>query len=243
MRANMRAFYGLLGRRAPGARVVERHGLTAAIVPSCPDQSVVNGVVYDDPEALMHVREELEATYRGAGVRAWRVWVPERDREVRDWLSERGHELGPAPRAMSLELGGADLTQLDGHDCRRSDDDAMLGELNEQAYGLPDGTFAPALAGLSGDPVTLYLAYEDGEPAACAAAVDTGGDCGIYCVATRPASRRLGLASAAIRLALAEARERGCTTSSLQSSESGFPVYARLGYLDLGAFEVWQHSR
>src|SRR5947207_15587942 len=70
MWANMQTFYRLLGARAPGGSVLDRDGLVAAVVPSCPDLSVVNSVVYDDAEALRKARDELEAAYERAGVRA-----------------------------------------------------------------------------------------------------------------------------------------------------------------------------
>jgi hypothetical protein len=44
-----------------------------------------------------------------------------------------------------------------------------------------------------------------------------------------------------MRPALTDARDRGCRSSSLQSSESGFSVYADLGYRDLCAIRVWEH--
>src|SRR5437763_16280302 len=91
MWANMQTFYRLLGARAPGGSVLDRDGLVAAVVPSCPDLSVVNSVVYDDAEALRKARDELEAAYERAGVRAWRVWVPERDRSVAQARAPAGH--------------------------------------------------------------------------------------------------------------------------------------------------------
>jgi GNAT superfamily N-acetyltransferase len=246
MRANMRAFYRLIGERAPGARVFERDGLIAAIVPSCPGQSVLNGVVYDGLEVLRSARGELEEGYARAGVRAWRVWVQESDRAAGELLRLAGHEMVAAPRAMVLELGevsGPEVQPPDGVEFERSRDGATVAALNEQAYGLPEGEFAPTLAGFADDPVSVYLAYERGEPASCVAVVDEGGDCGVYCVATRPASRGRGLASALMRRVLVDARERGCNTSSLQSSDLGFPVYQRLGYRDFGPIAVWQLGR
>jgi predicted GNAT family acetyltransferase len=40
--------------------------------------------------------------------------------------------------------------------------------------------------------------------------------------------------------ALADARERGRTTSSLQASDAGRPIYERVGYRSLGEFEMWE---
>jgi hypothetical protein len=64
----MSAFYRLLGTRSPGGIVVEHDGLVAAVVPSCPNQSVVNGVVYEDAKAISAVHEELKALYATRGL-------------------------------------------------------------------------------------------------------------------------------------------------------------------------------
>ena len=143
---------------------------------------------------------------------------------------------------MTLELAGRAFDVSDKLDCERTGDVAALASINEQAYGLPAGEFAQALTALAGDSVGLYLAREHGEPVACVAAIDADGDCGIYAVATQPASRGRGLASALMRRALTDARRRGCKTSSLQSSKSAFSVYERIGYRDLGAIDTWEHK-
>jgi hypothetical protein len=43
--------------------------------------------------------------------------------------------------------------------------------------------------------------------------------------------------------ALLEARGRGCTTTSLQATMRGRPVYQRLGYRDIGAMHMWERRR
>ena len=65
----------------------------------------------------------------------------------------------------------------------------------------------------------------------------------MYFVATAPSAQRRGLASALLREALLEARERGCGTSSLQATAAGQAVYARLGYRDICALEMWEYRR
>jgi hypothetical protein len=40
--------------------------------------------------------------------------------------------------------------------------------------------------------------------------------------------------------ALLDARERGCTTTSLQATKAGYPVYAGLGFRDLGPIDMWE---
>jgi hypothetical protein len=51
------------------------------------------------------------------------------------------------------------------------------------------------------------------------------------------------MASGLIGLALSEAREPGCETTSLQASGAGYPVYRKLGYRDLGAMGMWERRR
>ena len=65
--------------------------------------------------------------------------------------------------------------------------------------------------------------------------LDDGDDCGIYLVATLKEHRGKGLARRLLHLALAEARERGLRTSSLQATKLGHPVYERLGYEAISA--------
>ena len=244
MRRNMRAFYALFGEFSPGGILFRCDGLLAAIVPSCPDESIVNGVVYETADALTARRDELEAAYREAGVRSWRVWVPDRAeeaREVGEWLESRGHRLTATPRAMTLDLVRAEI-EPPGVDpaAEPSMDLRAVASLNEQAYGLPDGQLTGALSGFAQDHVRVYLAHERDQPASCVVTVDADADCGIYAVATRPSSQGRGLASSLMRRALIEARHRGCRSSSLQASPSGFPVYARLGYRDVCAMLVWE---
>jgi GNAT superfamily N-acetyltransferase len=239
----MAAFYRLLGECSPGGMVVERDGLLAAVLPSCPNQSVVNAVVYEKDAAVRAAHHELRQLYREAGVSAWRVWVPEHDRGLGEWLEGVGHRLSGSSRAMMLDLEEVPLDSADEGDWERTEDAAVLAALNEVAYGLPEGEFAGALEALAEGRAYVYLARERGQPAACLAALDVGGDCGIYAVATRPGSRGRGFASELMRHALADARDRGCTTSSLQSSKIGLPVYSRLGYRDLWAIDIWECTR
>jgi len=143
---------------------------------------------------------------------------------------------------MTCELANVEFAVADGLDWDATTDLAVVARLNEDAYGLSRGEFAEALTALTGDAVRLYVAYEHGEAAACVVAIDEDSDCGIYAVATRPTSRQRGLASGLMSRALADARRRGCSTSSLQSSKAGFGVYARLGYQDLGGFGTWERT-
>ena len=174
---------------------------------------------------------------------AWTVWVPEFDREAIDALERAGHELDGTPTAMSMQL--ADFEPLDPGDLDwdTSPEPQLLGLLNERAYGLPTGSgIAAALATPPALPdLRIYQARVDGRPSCVLATLDHGDDLGFYFVATDPDQRGRGLASRLMSVAMAEGRERGLRTTSLQSSPMGRPVYERLGF---GAdFEMRMYER
>ena len=43
-----------------------------------------------------------------------------------------------------------------------------------------------------------------------------------------------------MRHALREVRQRGCTTTTLESTKMAEPLYAELGYRSLGRYQMWE---
>ena len=151
-------------------------------------------------------------------------------------LAHNGHRLDAEPRMMmglTEDVAGADAAiELDPEP-----DPETIAALNDRVYGYP-GSFARTLRSLRG--LDACVAVAGGEPVACALAHHADGDCHITLVATLPEHRRQGIASGLIRRLVRRGRERGCTTTSLVATRSGAPVYARLGYRDLGAVQMWE---
>ena len=238
------AFVRMLGRGSESAAMFERDAVLAAIVPACPDRSVINSVTYRDAASLGAALEELAAAHDQAGVRAWTVWVPEEDRDAATLLEAAGHRLDATPDAMVLDLAGLpdpDTRELDWDD-RASPAD--VARVNDLAYGFEGPTFGEALNALPADmPLRLYQARVDGQPASVLATMDEGDDCGIYLVGTLREHRGEGLAGRLLHAALAEARERGLRTSSLQATKLGYPVYERLGYAPICTLEMWERRK
>ena len=87
------------------------------------------------------------------------------------------------------------------------------------------------------------VALLDGRPAASATANVVGDDAHVLLVATLPDARGRGLAAACMRNVLARARERGATSSTLEATQAGRPVYRRMGYRELGALGMWERRR
>jgi GNAT superfamily N-acetyltransferase len=236
MLANMAGFFTSLARHS-----VEVDGVTAAVVPACPERSVVNCVIYSEADALGACLDRLAAEYEQAGVHAWTVWVPERDTRAASLLEQAGHQLDARPAAMARDLRDFELAPPLDLELTEPDMEEAA-RINDAAYGFP-GDFERAFHELPAEPAHLYLALADGIPACTVLTYEEDGECGIYLVATLPEARGRGLATALMIHALLEARARGCTTTSLQATQRGRPVYQRLGYRDIGAVHMWERRR
>jgi GNAT superfamily N-acetyltransferase len=239
--ASMMAFYREIAKAAPKAEIVDRDDMIAVINPATPQASIFNGVVYNNPAAIDRgVIDELAAAYENAGVKAWTVWVPDRDFDTRSALIEAGHDLDTVPRIMGRELNELEPHSMDGIDWTAEGDPGTMTVLNDLAYGIPEGSCAAGFGILSPDRFGFYVASVDGEPVSCVATMDLGSDLGIYGVASTPEVRGKGLSKALTAQALADAKERGLETTTLQASKLGRPVYVNAGYRDYGCFEMWE---
>jgi GNAT superfamily N-acetyltransferase len=222
--------------------LIRRPGLVAAVVPSSPQRSFFNSVFYSDPATLRAEVGTLAEAYDSHDVDAWTVWVPDEDRDSARMLEARGHVLDASPRAMAMELAdlGPELPTPQGVEPEPIDASTCAG-LNDRAYGFgPDG-FAAGIAGETS--IRWHGAFAGGEPLGCVGAIAIGDDCLITGVATPPEHRGRGIASWLVHRALADAREQGMATASLQASRAGASIYERLGFRDLGFLEMWELRR
>jgi GNAT superfamily N-acetyltransferase len=240
MFAGMRDFWPAFAAATRGGSRLDLPGLSAAIVPAMPQRSVMNCVVYDDADALAANLDRLGAAYDDAGVAAWTVWVHEGDESAREALEAAGHKLDGEPMGQEVDLADVAMpagTELDLVDRPTPAD---LDPIITAGFGW--GGFAQLFDEFPPQ-LRAYAARHDGEPAACLGIWDVDGDAHVQMVATAPAARGQGLASRLLARALLDARERGCTTSSLQATAMGQPVYTRLGYRDLGRVQMWERRK
>lgn len=242
MDADMRAFTRWMGSASDGAHVLEPPGVLAAVVPAVPERSVLNAVVYEDVAALRDALPELAHAYDGAGVAAWTVWVPEGDREVAELLARAGHVLDAGPAAMVCSLDELDAPDIGDLDWTGEGDLAELAAVNDKAYGYAGSPFSTAL-GRSHEAARVYIARRDGRAACALATLELDGSAGVCWVATVPEARGAGMASRLLGRALADARERGCTTATLQATKMGAPLYERLGFRGVGVLQMWERRR
>lgn len=84
-----------------------------------------------------------------------------------------------------------------------------------------------------------YVGYLDGEPVAVSSLVMAAGLAGIYAVATLPEARRRGIGTVMTHHAMAEGRRRGARHAVLQATDMGRPVYERLGFSKVHAYELF----
>jgi ribosomal protein S18 acetylase RimI-like enzyme len=239
--ASQTTFFRALTLGTPGSSLSEQPGLMAFVMPTAPDAAFVNSVVYSDPDAVAPALDGLAEMYAAAGVRAWTVWVRPGDRALAGVLGAAGHALDTATALMAATLDELELVPRGSLDLDHDAPWATLGRVNDLAYGLPYRSFEVALTGADLPSLSRYVARVDGEAAACVVASWHEGDCGIYLVATDPRAQGAGLCSELLRLALREAREAGCETTSLEATTKGRPVYERIGYRALGTLEMWEH--
>jgi ribosomal protein S18 acetylase RimI-like enzyme len=239
----LRAEAALFGSSADGARALQLPGVLASINPAAPDRSMFNWVIAEDPRRLFSAYEELARCYAEAGVRAWTVWSDEADLETAAWVTARGHKLDAKPRAMAADIAALSLPEIGDLAWHATTDMGVVAAINDAAYDFPPPAFRAALQRNEDPRWHAYVATRgEGEPVGCVLSYESvDGDCGISGVATLPATRGTGLASRLLSVAITQAMQRGAHTTSLQATSKGAPVYARLGYRDLGALIMWEH--
>lgn len=239
----LRAFYRAEVPAAPGGQVLELDGVTAFLTPSAPTQSIVNCVVFDRHDALSAALPRLGEAYAAAAISHWMVWTLPGDERGPQLLRAAGHMREYEPMAMTLaldELGpepepdGAVALTID-----RDPHPVEITTLNERANGELPGAFGTAFAGLRRRCFHRYVARVDGTSAACLVTFDHGANTMVQWVATDPAHQRRGIAARLLRAALLDARARGQSSSTLESSYEGERLYAGIGYRPLGRLGMW----
>lgn len=214
---------------SPGAAVHRMPGVAVAAFPVGPERAVYNNAVLArrlDALRAGAAIDTLERIYADAGIDGYAVWTHENDFVNVAELVAAGYHVETATRIMSMPLDAIALPRpvLRVTSTEWSDHVALL--------GLPDGLLTRV------DPSSFHVrvAALDGVDVATAIAYEHGGDCGIYNVSTMPHARRRGLGTALTALLVHDARDRGCTTASLQSTEMAERVYANVGFRSLGRF-------
>lgn len=201
----------------PGSWVLEDEALVASHVPGHP---VLDNAILLVPAAFPRLRELYPPTS------SYAVWT--HAAECATVVEAAGFARSEVTHPMVCRLDDVPSPS-------QADRAAVTGglplDLVDELNGLDPGL----LAGVEG----LEVWASDGGDS-CAVLLPCDDDVNVSMVATRPEARRRGLASAVLRVALADARARGAVTASLQSSEMAVGLYVGLGFRPVGTWQEWQ---
>ena len=209
------------------AAVLRFPGVTTAVFPSDPERAFYNNALIERGLASLE-REEaidaMEAAYASAAVARFAAWVHETDVTMQHDLEARGYALDGWTRAMGIKL----------RDIARPRPEVELAPPVWSEYLRIVGVPRDFLRGVERDAFHVLIARLNGKSVATAMALDHDDDCGIYNVSTVEHARRRGLGTALTALHAHHAVERGCRTTSLQSTAMAEGIYAAVGFRDLG---------
>ena len=177
----------LLGGEATGGTIVEEAGFLASFVPAAPDSPTLNAVITLAHELDRDLLHTLSERYDEIGVRRWGVWADGSRRGVTNTLSVANLRLTSSSPGMGAAI--ADL-RLEEKSTARAASLAIVGLVNDLAYGNPDSRLERTLAPLPPGLLHAYRADFQGRPSSVALALHQGEDCGISFVATAPHARR-----------------------------------------------------
>lgn len=214
-------------RGSSGAALLRLSGVAAAVFPGEPERAVYNNALLDRDLAATEraiAVDAMEAAYSMAGIERYAAWVHESDEGMRSELSARGYSLDDSTRAMGMSLDEIALPRPE----------VDLGESDWPEYLRILGVPAGLLSGADPSVFHILVARLAGVNVATAMAFDHDGDCGVYNVSTIEAARRRGLGTALTARHLHDAAARGCSTASLQSTETAERIYTAVGLRDLG---------
>lgn len=239
---SQRAFFAALARGSAGAKLLELDRVQATVVPVRQWFSIFNGVFYDEPAQLERAHAALAAEYEAAAVKAWTVWVPPDEPRAAHALERRGHVLDSTPMLFAAEIDSLDLAQRTEIDLDPAPTWEAIARVNDRAHGvLEQWSMAAVFQTMDDSDSHLYLARDGQATSSALIAREHDRDCYLWFVATVPEARGRGIAGELVRHALREARTRGCTTTSLESTTVAEGMYQHLGYKPLGRYEMWEH--
>ena len=213
-----------------------------------------NCVAYADligEEANREITASIERLRAHGVPGSWHVGPSMRPPDLGARLLAHGFEYGGDDIGMAVDLQALPeaVAVPEGFVVERVRDEAGLAEWATtfgQGFGI-----GPVEAGWLGEMFRRlgfgdegtwrhYLGRLAGEPVATSSSFFAAGVAGIYCVSTVERARRRGLGAAVTLAALREAKGDGYAIGVLTSSEMGYGVYRRLGFVEhcrIGLYE------
>jgi ribosomal protein S18 acetylase RimI-like enzyme len=216
-----------------GATLIHTQAWTAAVFPKWAPLN--NAILMSAPSAdtTSAAAGQLTELFAGAGVASWALWIPSTRLDLRA-PDQVVHVDGMTRDATTLVMTADIVDDLPSHPgvvVTSVDAANDAGEGPIRADVLPNGGDRTDLQG--------WVMVQGQWAVAGAWTYLNGTDLGIYAVGTSPDFRRRGLARALMLHVLADGRNRGARTASLQSTPMGQPLYTSLGFVPVGRYEEW----
>jgi hypothetical protein len=232
--------------RACGGAIVEEDGLV--LMAGSDPHPILNAAVRTDPELEAADFLELAAEFYDAHGHGYTVVVRAStdDRDVAQGATEMGLVSLLSPPEMIVEHRLPDAPAPEGAELRRVVDGDGLRDFSVVAqdawgtYGIPQGVTAQIFDTdrMLAPHIAAVVAYVDDEPASGALTILSHGIAGIYWVSTAQSARGGGLAEACTRLVTNVSFDLGARAVSLQASPMGEPIYRRMGYEQIGQYQL-----
>ena len=232
--AGIRGWYATFA--SAGSEVASFGSAQSVLTPLRPERSLLNAAVYDDPRDVP--LDELAAFFEP--VEAWCLWVQPGHEDLVAMCEARGMAIDGTPMMMGAQLADVDIAPRDVPAEIGPATWAELAAINEPAYGMPADHFGVVLRQLSTDGYQLAVARRDGMALACGGAHVANGNAHVVFVASLPTARRQGLAAECMRTVLRAAAADGCTTTTLEASGAGEPIYVAMGYDSIGRYRMME---
>jgi hypothetical protein len=233
--------------RGCGGEIVERDGVLLMTGPG--PHPILNNAARTDPEAdadacMAAIAAHYEARRYGFSL----VLLNGQDEEA---LHAAATRAGMAPLLSPPEMVlraplpakplAAGVTLAPVTDEKGLADFRAVAEDAWSTYGIPFEVTHSIFASkklLSLPHVRAVVAYDRGQPAACALVHLSHGIAGIYWVSTMTRARRKGLAEACTREVGNLGFALGARIVSLQASPMGFPIYERMGFETIATYRL-----
>ena len=227
--ATLVASWGEYARGASGAALRLIPGAAVGVFSDEPERSIYNNALFDRRFGEVDRGATLDAIadmYAKAGVDKYSVWVHESDSRTLEFLAVRDFRVEESTRVMGMDLKvlGPQVVAVDMAPPQWAEYVRILQLRPDYLRHADPAAFHLAIGRLGGEGVAAAMAF------------DQNGDCGIFNVTTREHARRQGLGTALTTWLLHQARSRGCSTASLQSTPAGERLYTAIGFRDLGRY-------
>ncbi len=212
------------------------------------EHPLLNGVLRVRNQPL---DEAIDAATKQLAGSVWSWWVgADSDEGTAEGLLARGAEQLTSMPVMAIDVTAITDVEPPADLKIRTVADAAEMRRYVQAYAAPLGIPAGEI-----DAVVdreMNFAYLDVVRLAGIVDGKTVGTCTIslandvgalYCIATDPAYRRRGIATALTRDALRIIRESGRRVATLQATDEGEPVYAGIGFETVGRYRLFTFAK